>query len=41
MRYWYTIDELLAPMREHSAKYGIDEIEHGVFAKDGMSALGR
>lgn len=36
----YTTDELLTPMREHSAKYGIDEIEYGVFAKDGMSALG-
>ncbi|MCM1084460.1 MAG: hypothetical protein NC428_13420 [Clostridium sp.] len=36
----YTVDELLTPMREHSMKYGIDEIDYGVFAKDGMSALG-
>lgn len=36
----YTTDELLQPMREHAAKYGIDEISYGVFAKDGISALG-
>ena len=34
-----TEEELLQPMREHAAKYGINEIEHGVFAKDGERAL--
>lgn len=34
-----TEDELLAPMREHAAKYGIDEPEHGVFTKDGEDAM--
>ncbi|MGN0152301.1 MAG: hypothetical protein ACI39Q_07495 [Wujia sp.] len=36
----YTTDELLEPMREHAEKYGIDEVEYGVFAKDGIYALG-
>lgn len=36
----YTTDELLAPMREHAKRYGIDEVEYGVFAKDGINALG-
>ena len=35
----HTTDELLAPMREHAKKYGIDEVEYGVFAKDGINAL--
>lgn len=35
----YTTDELLAPMRKHAEKYGIDEVEYGVFAKDGINAL--
>lgn len=35
----YTTDELLAPMREHAKKYGIDEVEYGVFAMDGINAL--
>ena len=36
----YTTDELLAPMREHSKQYDIDEVEYGVFVKDGIYALG-
>ena len=35
----YTTDDLLAPMREHAKKYGIEEVEYGVFAKDGINAL--
>ncbi|MGN0435993.1 MAG: hypothetical protein ACI4D8_05115 [Wujia sp.] len=35
-----TTDELLAPMRAHAKEYGIDEIDYGVFAKDGNKALG-
>lgn len=35
-----TTDELLAPMRAHAKEYGIDEIDYGVFAKDGIKALG-
>ncbi len=35
----YTTDELLEPMREHSKQYDIDEVEYGVFAKDGVNAL--
>lgn len=34
-----TESELLQPMREHARKYGITEIEQGVFAKDGENAL--
>lgn len=34
-----TEDELLAPMREHAAKYGIDEPEYGFFTKDGEDAM--
>lgn len=35
----HTEDELLQPMREHAAKYGIFENEKGVFSKDGEDAL--
>ena len=35
----YTTDELLAPIREHALKYGIEEAEYGVFTKDGINAL--
>lgn len=35
----YTTDDLLAPMREHAKRYGIEEVEYGVFAKDGINAL--
>lgn len=35
----HTEDELLQPMREHSRKYGISEVENGVFSKDGEDAL--
>lgn len=34
-----TEDALLAPMREHAAKYGIDEPEYGFFTKDGEDAM--
>lgn len=34
-----TEDELLAPMREHAAKYDIDEPEYGFFTKDGEDAM--
>lgn len=34
-----TEDELLAPMREHAARYGIDEPEYGFFTKDGEDAM--
>lgn len=34
-----TEDELLAPMREHAAKYGIAEPEYGVFSKEGEDAM--
>lgn len=34
-----TEDELLAPMREHAAKYDIDEPEPGFFTKDGEDAM--
>lgn len=34
-----TEDALLAPMREHAAKYGIEETEYGVFSKDGEDAM--
>ncbi len=34
-----TKDALLAPMREHAAKYGIEETEYGVFSKDGEDAM--
>lgn len=34
-----TEDELLAPMREHAAKYGLDEPEYGFFTKDGEDAM--
>ena len=34
-----TEDEMLTPMREHAAKYGIDEPEPGFFEKDGEDAM--
>ena len=34
-----TEEALLAPMREHAAKYDIAEEEYGVFSKDGEDAL--
>lgn len=34
-----TEDALLAPMREHAAKYGIEETEYGFFSKDGEDAM--
>lgn len=34
-----TKDALLAPMREHAAKYGIEETAYGVFSKDGEDAM--
>lgn len=34
-----TEDALLAPMREHAAKYGIEETAHGFFSKDGEDAM--
>lgn len=34
-----TEDELLAPMREHATRYGIDEPEYGFFTKDGEDAM--
>lgn len=34
-----TEDALLAPMREHAIKYGIEETGYGVFSKDGEDAL--
>ncbi len=34
-----TEDEMLTPMREHAAKYGIDEPKPGFFEKDGVNAL--
>ena len=34
-----TKDDILRPMREHAKKYGIKEIEYGVFAKDGKDAM--
>ena len=34
-----TEDALLEPMREHAAKYGIEETAYGVFSKDGEDAM--
>ena len=34
-----TEEELLRPMREHAKKYEIEEIENGVFYKEGENAL--
>ena len=34
-----TEEELLQPMREHALKYGIDEIEYGVFFRNDEHAL--
>ena len=34
-----TCDELLVQMREHAEKYDIEEIEYGVFAKEGPHAV--
>lgn len=34
-----TEDALLTPMREHAAKYGIEETAYGVFSKDGEDAM--
>lgn len=34
-----TTDDLLAPMREHAKKYGIDEPEYGVFTMTGENAM--
>ena len=36
-----TEEELLRLMREYATKYGIDEIEHGVFVKDGEDAFSK
>lgn len=34
-----TCDDLLVQMREHAKKYNIEEIEYGVFAKEGPDAV--
>lgn len=34
-----TEDEMLEPMRAHARKYGIEEVTHGVFQKDGEDAM--
>lgn len=34
-----TAEEMLAPMRAHAKKYGIEEVARGVFQKDGEDAM--
>ena len=34
-----TCDDLLVQMREHAKKYDIEEVEYGVFAKEGPDAV--